>query len=1014
MDVDNVTLEQLVPSLYSNTESKEIVQVQLQKLQHSPRSVILADKLLGTDGLSLNCQFFGALTYTVALTSFKEAGWESLNPVEFLPTMLTHTARLVHDRRVKNVPNMFIIRKMFQNLCILYASSEINVPIWKTPICALAYILSTNSAPALDQEVDLNQVLPSLLQDNTSNSLLLDFGSGLVQDHTNEYSLKSTKSPQATIHDRIFNDIYPIIKHIIIFNLESGNEDMKLSALQSMSVWFQYVSFVEHNSQVRYTDINDLFERVLALFHSSEDEVQMKCIEFLTLLFEENPFLMNHPLRYKFQQMIPTEWTMGVINKFMQEEDYESLNKFSLLIAKYLESDELTMTMRLLGEDNDHFLQFLLNLTNFPLKPIVEEQISKNMVDFWARVVDVFTQDRDSINARVKGDPVALDNIIAKSRTLFGELTRIYFDKISLSVINSPGFKDVEQEFARFRENVADIFDNLFTEVGDSLYDGLTSAIASSNDLNQIETSFFLLTNISGSMTESTSQTLASIDKIFEANFMNRYSELISHHNATDVHVKYSIKFLGELEFFYKKRDQKYVNAVVEYLFTCLKRYPSLELLISRTIMNICDSCRDKLVTSIPLLEPMLLEVVNNPSINSYTREKFINSMGCIIQSMPDPSSQEAYIYNLLVMIENTSQPYLQKAAQNQLTGDELANVNTLFALILELTKGVATPDDMYLDHETEFASLMQYWRSGNSTRIHHKVMDLLKVFTLDTDMLAYDNDLTRTAVSILQTGLLEDFGPFALPYNSIMEYAMQKMHRCNLEKSYQYLLDLVSSLLNCGLRKKKHSDSQLTDQEVAGLLKTFAADQFGFIQQDPDLLQGCVELFTAVVTHRIGFLMREIETMRFMISTALPLLMSKEKFVIKSVCKFWQKFLGSYSKTTQEEEVVLRNFIEQDIGLSLVENLFRGVLDCARSDLEQYGLVLVFLVVKHQLHLKQWLNVTLDKLNAERISLGKHDLNTKDVFIKKILVTRGTARLVNDALKKFWQESNGLHWNTA
>jgi hypothetical protein len=833
---------------------------------------------------------------------------------------------------------------------------------------------------------------------------MLSFASILVEDF-----MKESSKEDVQIHQRIEDDIFPLVKNIIIWSLQTTNDSMKLSAIECLNTWFQYISYVQACTVIRYRDLNDIWTYLLLVLQTSDDELFFSCMELITEIFENNPLVMNHELRTRFDMLISSEWSTQKINRFMSDEEFETLQNFASMIISFLEIDMLRLVSKLFSNSEQARLRFLLNLTDFPLLPVVEENVSKGFIEFWSQILDIFTDDLESLEAATKGDQNLWNEIQNNSKALFQELSMIYFKKVQYQVRSHNEYNHNVKEFNSFRMDVGDLFDLLYSQLGPSLYIGLSSTIVTSTDINEIEASFFLLTTLSSNFSDESvnDELVATVQKLFEIKFLSKLNVILTGQTGSDLYARFSIKFLGEINFFYKKSDSAYLNSVIDYLFTCLKSYPTLRLIISKTIMDICDSCRTQLVSSISSFEPILAEVIANATIDTYTREKVVHSVSCIIQSMPDPGAQENYTYNILDIIEKTSQPYLEKAANQQLDERELQYVISLLTCIQEIAKGLQLPDYFEEENEELYNEFKEFWVLNNA-RIQSKLHHMIRLFALDIEPLSKNSEIAERAILIYKIGLLENFGPFAFSYTDVLEFAVSKLGNCDLGKTLPYIFELLITLLNCRLSNKDRQT--LSDGQVTGIINTFVESNLTMIRGDPDLVQLVVSMFTSIVSGRPSYLIQMPDAFRFIVKMALDLLSSREKFVIKAVSRFWVGFL-SPKKITQEQDLTWRLMVEQEIGEILTYHTFSGLFDTTRTSVDIYSAIIIILVSKYQLRFKDWATQSLERLDRERKALGKRGLDNREVLLRKVLLTRGSTKKCQELLKTFWKEINGLDW---
>jgi len=957
----------------------------------------------------LNCKFFGALTYTVNLNHYKTIQ-ENINIDEILQRLLIHTSNQINELLFQSGKNYFIIRKLFSNLSLIFNSYKLRDLQWVNPLNSLIVTLISNSPPSienLNNQVNLMEFFQLANKQKIFLKLIINFSSIIVED-----LLKIGRDAQKVpIHELVYSDLYQTTKASLIYCFESGDDELKFLGLEGLQSWIQYISFVENNTAVRYHDLNDLLQFLFIFLQDENEEILSKAMELLTDIFENNPLLMNHDLRKKFSAMLMSQWSLKIINQYMEAEDFDALTNFGSLVIAFLEIDCMQLTKNIMQNQNSEFLKFLLNLTNFPLIPIIQENLSRKFVDLWCQVLEIFTDDMDMLITTLKNDSLLIEETTKNSGILFQELSMIYFNKIQLSIISNPEFKHNEQEFFSFRADSMEIFELIFTKLGPDLYQNLASSILNNSDINQVEASLYILTGLSMNFMPDNvdDRIINSVETLFQGNFLTTYNDLTKSLDSvnTQLYVKTSIKFLGAIEFFYKKKNVDYLNTVIDYLFTCLKNFPSLQFLISKTVMDICDNCRTQLVSSIPNFEPILVEMIRNPGINNYTREKFINSISCIIQSLPDPITQESHVYHIIELIESTCQPFMEKASQNNITQEEVEFLISLFTSLYELGKGLSLPDDLEEEQPELYNNFLVFYKN-NDGRIQHKVSNIVNMFAVEIQSLANNSEVSEKACLIYKIGLLEEFGPFAFSNQTVLQFAMTKSALQNTPQVLTYILELLITLISTGLHSKPTNQNILSQSEVSNIIQHFVINQYEVISQDPDLLQISLNLLTSILVHKPAFLLHEETSLAFAIQTAMSLLYSHEKFVIKAASKFWVTFLSA-RKTSAEDSKLIQQSVENNIGPTLTFKVFESLIDASRSDVDTYSSIIVVLFAKYQLRFKDWCRDALLEIDNQRQASGKHPIQDRELFIKKLIVTRASTRKCNELIKEFWITTNGL-----
>ncbi|KAH3672993.1 hypothetical protein WICMUC_003946 [Wickerhamomyces mucosus] len=978
----------LVETLYSTKDHYQVNQIQnqLQDLQKSQYGLQLGQELLSSK-YGLNVQFFGALTYTIKLnTSYtKKLPKEDLNVI--LESLLVNLKEKLQQNKFQNVPNLFIIKKIFQNLSIIFNTFDND---WENPLLSLVHILGYKSLDNLD---------------DYTKSMVLTLTDTLLGDN-----LKLQKDiPDSKVHQKIQNEIYPLALKIIQVNFqEMKNSSLVVRNIGAITTWYQYISYIERSTLIRYKTFNDdlllYLIQCLNVFSSDSEntedffEIFTVSMTLLIEIFSENPSILKTSFKLQFEGLITnTEWCLDKIQYMIKAEEYDGLNNFPLLITNFLEIN-LVRFIELNFVEFSSFLSFLVQFTNIPLIPILKETISKSLSEFWIQVIELFNDEPEVIKIQLKGDEFATSRVMLNFNALIQQLSPIFLHKLQLSVMDESDYKDYENEFRSFRLDIAEFFDVIYSNIGIEFYQGLTQSIVNNNkDRNQMEVGLFILGSISTNFSNNVDLEISKIiQTMFDSNFFSRYVSNINGFSQSDEYIKSSIRFLSSINFFYKSSiGSNYLNTVIDYLLKCLKDYPNQQFIISRTLLEICDDCRSELGSSIEKFESLLIEMISNEEINNFTREKFINSVSFLIQSVDSPEIQENHVLSLIQLIENTLQSSL-KGSHTSLTKEKFEYILSLLSSVHSVGRGLNLPDDL---EETNPESYSQFYRYYlNTYKVQIRLMSLISIFDSTSDIA----ELNEKCLSIFKVGLLDDFGPFVFKTQDILKIASSKAAN---EKSWKNVLELINVLINSRINSKT---DRINVETVSQILQFFILDKVKAIECDTDTLMLAINIFSTVINKNQIYIFYNSEQLSSIINITIHSMKLKEKFLIKSVSKFWVTFLQMKGVSSSQDSDIVRSYV-YEIGHFLTLALFQALINSSRSDLDQYSNIIVVLISKFQLQFTQWATNALNTINQARVNSGENKLENREIFLKKLLLTRGLSKKCHTLIKDFWLNTNGL-----
>lgn len=1007
MDLSQINLViETIDSLYISRATSETIkqtEASLQELQRSPNAIQLADALLSNTSNSLNVQFFAASTYAVQLTRAKNGLSQDSKIVEdgidyLLQRVLTQIKFTVEQRIQFNINNGFVTKKLFQVLCIIFSSYKRQD--WPNPLQTLIDHLdvSHNNDPYLIR-------------------LLLDFCDIMTSDFIKMGKLDNESSQ---IHETVHSEIYPTFTRLVLKclspHLKNGESSLVLAGISSISLWFQYIkTIVESFTLVRYRSFGeDLLWPLIGLLQTEDgvlpDEVFIAITMFFSDVFEEKSNTLDPASKEELNRMIRnTEWCSSKFNKFYyhQEEDSDLAENFIDFIIKFFEMMDLKKFVKYnLIDLPSPVIQFLLSTSSMEGPVIIHDRISRKLIDFWCEVLEVFTDEFDAFQSELE-DPQLLEQLDSNFKNLAWSISKIYYSKIQLSVMTNDSYDEYKEEIQSFRNDTMELFDIIFSVVGPALIEVMVQHGLLNNsgplDVDNMEAGLFILNSLCSNFSnEVDERVINSLDLLFHGNFISSYNNTTS--NLSGEHTKTCVKFLATISFFYKSNANKqYLFSVMDYLLSLIRSKSSQELIISRAILDICNECRHQFIDSMERFELVMVDILPYAKVANFTREKIINGISFIVQSMKDPSLQEQYVYNLVKHISGMIMLEFEKSQQNPETLDY---ITSLLGSIVSIGKGLSLPDDFKETESETYQRFLDYYSKS------YKVQEELVTLTINLDHFLFKDGFQQILL-ILKVGLMDDFGPFVFRSEDIINFTSQRINMLgNDETLLKSMLELINRLVVCRMRSSGSVlvHPPLNPGTVTGIIRLYIMNKIEVIREDPSLLIASFNILTSIVTIDPTYIMQEedIEVTRFIADLALKCLDSKEKFLIKSVCKFWTTLTLMKSTKSVQQQSQVKQVIEF-MGLEYTYKVFDSAFKAARSDLEQYGNIVVALISKFQLVFTQWAKLALDRIHEERLNNGDNGLENREVFLKKLLLTRGLSKKTNAILKEYWITTNGL-----
>lgn len=1014
----------LIESLYLKTlPPAQVAQIQqsLQALQKHQDGLNLAEKLLDPAlELSTVCQFFGALTYTVQLNMMFSVSVASgdryerdSEKIRMVLTKQLFFLNALLDQNLQGAQNMFVIRKLFSNLSLIYMHFH---EFWPNPL--LTTLLGDSAASAVGMD------LPRLLNGVSLQKVnyILTFSQTLAEDVLKKGS--SADKLDQLLHMLLKNEVFPVSEVFILRAISECLAQFE-AAIKCLSAWIAYASFSELNSPERIDPSTILESVILCVSQASYEADHLSVsLEFLSQLVLVYANLLKPSLKAALSELILGKWGMGYLNHLsMDPEEKETLIvDFSRLLIAYFELDMPKMSLLLIDEQSQYVFQALLKLLDFPGLPVIEEDVSREYIEFWLELSDFMVDDTDSMLIYLK-TPENMEMFKNNFKQLLQNLGTIYGQKIQLPM-HDPGLmlQTASEEYQLYRKDVADLFETIFPEIKDHLLQSLVHTISQAADPAQTEASVFILSAILPGMSENnvSPEDIALLEKIF-------LSPIIQQNDCYPL-ISSTVALLSELDFFFAlPQGAPYLDTALSFLFSVLQvsgRFPSrLEHVTARAVAHICDTSRTKLHNSLGRFDSMLESVLSDPNLKAFTREKMALATACVVQGLPNPEIQASHVSRALGLIEKA----FAIAAENISLDQGLDHMILLMACVAEYARGMQLPDD---EESPQREQLLAFWAGSEAQDIQQHVLRLVLLFLLDSGLnrelvsryndgagfgalpgavrVNYHSQATETCCSIFRAGLAEKNGPFCFPGPVVMDYVLAKIESLSslggapaeILMLAQHLYGLVETVFISEYRS-------FTTESTGLAIQKLVLDQALLLGSDVDLYAQAMKFMAAILEKKPGLLLfANVNLEAVFEASLLALKASREKFVARAAVRFWAACV-SMKLGTREDQLKMEEIMKQSLGERVTRATFEAILAAPRSGYDAYSRLVKIFVGKYPLDFKRWAEKALAEMSVERQAAGGRSLDVEGV-VKGLVVSRG-GRGVEGILKKFWLGGNGL-----
>ena len=1067
----------LIEELYSPHPKHDVNQIQqsLQSIQKSEQGFHLANELLSDDKYSANVKYFGALTLTVQLNTRGENDYETLwNVFRSNLLYLTKFSTLYVSNPNMYGQSLIIIKKLMSNLSLIFtkindpqlnnAGNENMIKQWNNPINTFIQLMSVQNQNINADQLLLDSINCSLTYEQLSqfvslsqkhNELALTFTEVIVEDLT---KFQTKRHSMSQIHEVVHEHLYISTMALINLNL-TAQAVFNPTVFDCITAWINYISLTRSVSSSGRMDLSEIFQNLIDLMYQSTEgsdgyENAEKILTIFGNVFANDPLLMSYDLRQQIECIFlgvvrpdsgitdisnKNSWMLQYMNYLVTNDFFSELKELAICIVDFLQINTLSVCNKLFtniqaadnGQVQDEYIQeyikVLLQMTNFPLTPVLQEFFSVRMVDFWLDLSDAYTN---------LASETLRPNSIELSTQIFQQLINIYLPKISLSVkqriIEEEGESTSVNEFEDFRNAVSDLAQSLWSILGNDnltnvLIDGMGQMPAASDEtliikdtdvLFRIETMCFVLNTILVDMTLSESPWIKNIvdaNKFFNQNVISVFQTGFQTSAGTKVSqilkldfVRTSTTLIGTLAGYFKQEPfqlNPYVEALFQGLHTCTNftskneqekiSNDKLEVMVIKTVSTLCETCREELTPYLMHFISFLNTVIMPDSnVSHFTRTKLVRSIGYVVQCQVSngPEEQAKYILQLTNLLSGSIEHCLASSVQLQ---EQQDYINCLLYCISELATSLIQPieiieNDALLQRLSEFQS---FW-SSDPLQIRSKIMCTIDK-VLDNSIYCKNSAFVEIGCLIVGKGLnLPDGEPYFLKYNmsEVMNFVLRHVPNCELATCLPYFVYLLEKLIS-EFRK------ELTPQEFDFMFEKILLVYYdAYIINDPDLLQMTIGFVNNVLDVKPGLAIGSKHWTSFILPQFLKLIPSREKFTIVAVAKFWTRLINN-KKYNQEELTTVRQQVSS-IGGDLVYQIMYGLFHTQRSDLNSYTDLLRALVAKFPIEAREWLVAVLPQICNNPAGHEK--------FINKLLITRGS-RAAGNVILQWWLDCTTL-----
>jgi hypothetical protein len=940
----------------------------------------MADRLLNSN--SPQCQFFGALTFTVKLNSLTKDDLEDgkVNPSEVLNQLINWLII-----RKTNSPR-FVIQKLISTLSVFFTRFPDS---W--PNCVLSLVLSiqTNSAIVSPEVTSSSDEIDLRLADDDL-FLCLQFADSLIEDQSGLSQLTSAKTIK--LNDGLRKNL-TILAQLLHASLdtdaqgERGNVVNK--AMSTLEGWVTY--FMQ--SRMDVSILRPFSNYLLFYLNSPDEEIYDTCSTVVIDIFTHASTFWTPDFKDNLFNLLLKQ---GEAVEQIKEVDDERISGFAKLLIAFFENVRKSFFLDETKSKDPKLLQllnYIIYLSGLPGKPGVEDPIAVDCLEFWTSYVE---------------DIEDMDVPKENHREIVQHVINSYFPKImfppnnqyeSWNPENKEAFMSFRRDFTDFMEYAYPIVGlELFGYLVENVYNTLNEAVDNNggrdyNRLNweALEGSLYCLNGFAETI-EDSDEAYTRVKALFSTSLLDDLPMA----NNTKVR-QTAVNLLGSLDSFFEREDGKpYLSQALEYLFKSL-RVSSMSLTASKSIQKLCASSRSSLIHLLPELMEVYKSLSLFSGLHSTAHDRTVNAIACIIQALPDLQQKAQYVDQLVGMIIQQIERVLNNPDEQMI---EWCGV--LLHSLATVGKGLQIPEDVPNVSSEEAQTIMDFW-DMDSYNIRKRITHVIKALAIDQDPLNKQSDICKACCDIFKAGLCEVVsGPFVFPIDTILTFITAKYQQGPLS-TYSPLVDLSCCVVTSPPVEK--SSSEVSAKYVNVLLECFFGHHIE-TNQEPDVQSGQLKFLTQVCQHKFT-LFATHPHVDVMAQFATHMLSSNDSFVLRGACQFWCKFINNTSSgdpSIKERQDMIFQVVGPQIVATLSEKISGGAI---RSDLEYYSDVVKRIIFKYPMVSKPWF---LTHIVEHPISgsLARRDEKFRRDVVTRLFNLRG-ARETATVIKEFWLSCRGI-----
>ncbi|WPH00834.1 Hypothetical protein R9X50_00366400 [Acrodontium crateriforme] len=984
-------VEQLVKRLYQPNSPKIIQEInnQLQHLQLSSDGWQMADTLLGSNDSTV--RFFGALTFQVKLNN-DGPSLDHSTAQTVLTRLVFWLVQVSHDR------DAMVCRKLCSALTTYFLRSPF---IWKRPLQHLAMSLQNGNAvveaPVENSSTDISMILRDL--DSYQIITLLWFSSTLADEVGKVDPNTAANAQMHTLMETIVRNASALMQHAFT---NQGGEETNSASSEALKCFLNWVNYAQPVWQKKPEGLEVLRALIEPAAHClTIPDLQRHSLDVFRDLLESYTTFFQPEHLHLLAQIIDT-YIQPVLLQGLQDKDPEVLPYGQMVIALGVATvtQVVEEPTNQYGSINMVKLQF--EILKAPGYPGDDDELSIQAIEFWNTYIEhlndqIFSSDHD----------VELPPYLDHSKAVLTQVVELLWAKMVIppNDVSKDWGSDQSDGFKDFRLDASDLMLSICVCLGQSMlkqFIDMTLQSLHSKQWRNLEAALFCLNILSENIIENQSSTVEDgIRPIFSSSLFREVGDFSQSMPAQTRRT--AIDMLGSYGQ-YVERHAEYLPDALRFLFASLET--SLCNSAAKSISSLCSTCRVSLTSELPGFLDQYKRFLKSPTSDSYTKEKVIYAIACIVQALNPESAKVQPLHALLENIENDIQAAKEYNDAGEAGMVEVLGITALKCLT-SIGKGLQVPEDVviniYEEDEGVDVARDRFWQSGEGQAIQERIMGCFSVLQI----VGAHGDAIEAACDVLRTGFAEtEPGPFVLPPTVTVSF----MQQCTLRTPQ---LETVLSTACTLITQHSRQNSVQIDAEATAICQqaVLFMQQLGNPSLDPGVAQSCIDVFGRLQDRYTHIFIDEASPIATDLPSVLNFMLQAiegvEPFPKRAALQVWTRLI---KPTTNKISDSIRERSAQIVvayGPQLTGALIRQIAGMAwRSELDYICEPLKALVM-NQPATKLWLEAAMTNDSFPCVHEAVDDA-AKRRFIQQIMGLRGDLRKMRDVTKEFYAACRG------